>query len=604
MPPGMLNAMKTLIIAALLSLVTPARAQSPTEAAERALDDALMLAYARSPIWMEKYVEHPTMAGDLPDESPEAYAEHRREQAELLARVDGLAREGLDEDTLLAVDLVRYQLALDLESADLFREQMPVNSIGGPQYWLPQLGSFSRLLTERDHENYLSRMSQVPRVLEQSIEQMRAGIAAGRVAPRPAVEPAVSQARAQAVDSAERSPFFKPFLARPESDPQAQRARSIIRDQIAPAYAAFADFLEREYLPACRETVGISQSVDGVRAYELALREHTTLPLNADEVHRIGLREVARIRAEMHETIKRTDWYGASGSSIADDDERFRAFTEFLRTDPRFYFTTEDELLDAYRAAAKRIDPELVRLFGRLPRLPYGIRPIPPFAAKFSPTAYYYAGSIDEGRPGYFMANTSELNQRPAYDIIALTLHEAMPGHHLENALNDELESVHPVRRATGFTAFGEGWGLYSERLGLEMGDDPERGLYADPYDDFGRLNFEIWRAIRLVVDSGLHAKGWTRQRAIDYMRDNSGASERNIANEIDRYIGWPGQATAYKIGELKIRELRAMAEQELGDRFDVRAFHDHLLGAGSLPLPVLEERMRRWVDGNLAGDL
>jgi prolyl oligopeptidase len=588
--------MKTLIRSALVALAAPVLAQSPTEAAEQALDDALMLAYARSPVWMEKYIEHPTMAGDLPDESPEAYAEYRERQAELLARVEGLAREGLDEDTLLTVDLVRYQLALDLEAADLFREQMPVNSIGGPQYWLPQLESFSKLLTERDRENYLSRLAQVPRTLEQSIVQMRAGITAGRVAPRPSVEPAVAQARAQAVESAERSPFFKPFLARPAGDPQAERARAIILQQIAPAYAAFADFLEREYLPACRETVGISQSIDGVRAYEIALREHTTLPLTADEVHDIGLREVARIRAEMHETIKRTDWYASTGSAIADDDGRFRAFTEFLRTDPRFYFTTEDELLDAYRAAAKRIDPELVRLFGRLPRLPYGIRPIPPFAAKFSPTAYYYAGAIDEGRPGYFMANTSELSQRPRYDIIALTLHEAMPGHHLENALNDELEGVHPVRRATGFTAFGEGWGLYSERLGLEMGDDPERGLYADPYDDFGRLNFEIWRAIRLVVDSGLHAKGWSRQRAIDYMRDNSGATERNIVNEIDRYIGWPGQATAYKIGELKIRELRAMAEQRLGARFDVRAFHDHLLGAGSLPLPVLEERMKRWV--------
>lgn len=583
-------------VAVLVVWACTSLAQSVTEAAERLLDDYLLLEYTRSPIWMAKYVDDDSMAGDLPSEAPRAYEEHRRRQAALLERARGLDREGLDEDTRLGVELVEYRLELSLDAAALRREQMPVTSIGGPQYWLPQLARFSSLRTAADHEHYLSRLAQVDRVLAESIAQMRAGMAAGRVPPRVVIRPAIAQARAQVVESPTRSPFYEPFAARPAEDAQAERARRIIADEIVPAYAEFAEFLETEYLPACRESVGISEGVDGVLAYEIALREHTTLPLTADEVHEIGLREVARIRAEMMDTIRRTDWHATHGRAFESDDAMFEAFTGYLRTDPRFYFESEEALLDGYRALAKEIDPEMVKLFGRLPRLPYGIRPIPRFAARFSPTAYYYSGSVEEGRPGYFMANTSELDQRPKYDMVALTLHEAVPGHHLENALNDELEGVHPVRRAIGFTAFGEGWGLYAERLGLEIGPDPDRGLYGDPYDDFGRLNFEIWRSIRLVVDTGLHAKGWTRQQAIDYMRANSGATDRNITSEIDRYIGWPGQATAYKIGELKIREIRDRAEHTLGDAFDIRAFHDALLGGGSLPLSVLEQRMNRWI--------
>lgn len=600
------------LAAGQVGLASAARAQDREAAhgageaaaeATRLLDGYLRLQYTRSPIWLAKYVDDPFLADDLPSESVESYAEHRRRQRQLLAEAEALALDGLDEETRLAVELVAYQLGLDLEVGELRREQMPVTSIGGPQYWLPQLARFSPMRTTEDETNYVSRLGQVARVLAETTEQMQAGVELGRVPPKAVIRPAIAQARAQVVEDATRSPFYQPFAARPMSDPLAEQARRVIQREIVPAYEAFADFLEDEYLPACRDSVGISEGIDGVRAYEIALREHTTLRIGADEVHEIGLKEVARIRSEMMETIRRTDWFTGVAGSFESDDAVFDAFTEYLRTDPRFYFESEEQLLDAYRAVAKKADPEMVKLFGRLPRLPYGIRPIPRFAAKFSPTAYYYSGSIEEGRPGYFMANTSDLDQRPSYDIVALTLHEAVPGHHLENALNDELEDVHPVRKTIGFTAFGEGWGLYAERLGLEIGDDPQRGLYADPYDDFGRLNFEIWRAIRLVVDSGLHAKGWTRDEAIGYMRANSGATEQNIINEIDRYIGWPGQATAYKIGELTIRRLRAEAEAALGDRFDVRSFHDALLSGGSLPLPVLEGRMRRWTEARLAAD-
>jgi uncharacterized protein (DUF885 family) len=590
--------MKKLALLAAASVVTlSAFAQSAAERAEQVLDQYLMLEYMRSPVWMEKYVEQKLMAGRLPSEAPRAYEQHYRRQQQVLESLERIDRDQLDADTRLSIDLVEYKLELSLEGSRLYREQMPVTSIGGPQYWLPQLGRFSKLQTPQDYDLYINRLTEIPRVLAETTAQMRLGMEAGRVPPRVIIEPAIAQARNQVVPRPMLSPFYQPFASRPPADPQARRAFAVIEEQVVPAYEQFADFLESEYLPACRETVGISQGVDGVAAYEFALREHTTLDISADEVHQIGLDEVARIRAEMMDTIRRTDWFETHGSQHDNDDALFDAFTDYLRTDPRFYFDSEEQLLDGYRALSKLIDPEMVKLFTNLPRMPYGVAPIPRFAARFSPTAYYYSGSVEEGRAGYFMANTSELDQRPTYDMVALTLHEAVPGHHLQNALHDEMEGLHPVRKSMSFTAFGEGWGLYAERLGLEIGDDPQYGLYADPYDDFGRLNFEIWRAIRLVVDSGLHAKGWTRQEAIDYMRANSGATERNITSEIDRYIGWPGQATAYKIGELKIRELRAHAEDTLGESFDLRAFHDELLSLGSVPLPVLEEHMRRWVD-------
>ncbi|MEO1583696.1 MAG: DUF885 domain-containing protein [Planctomycetota bacterium] len=576
-------------------------AQLAADEAERVLDQYLLTEYMRSPVWLEKYVDQKIMAGRLPSEAPRAYADYYRRQQQILERIERMDLSSLDDDLRLSVELVQYKLDLSLEASALRREQMPVTSIGGPQYWLPQLPRFSKLQTPLDYDEYLSRLGEIPRVLAETEAQMRLGMEAGRVPPRVIIEPAVAQARAQVVARPMLSPFYQPFADRVPSDPQARRAFAVIEEEVVPAYELFAEFLESEYLPACRETVGISEGIDGIAAYEIALREHTTLELSADEVHEIGLAEVARIRSEMMETIRRTDWFETwtdktGGTSESDDDTMFDAFVTYLRTDPRFYYETEEELLDGYRAISKLIDPEMVKLFRVLPRMPYGVAPIPRFAARFSPTAYYYSGSVEEGRPGYFMANTSSLDQRPTYDMIALTLHEGVPGHHLQNALHDEMDTVHPVRNAISFTAFGEGWGLYAERLGLEIGDDPEFGLYADPYDDFGRLNFEIWRAIRLVVDSGLHAKGWSRDEAIGYMRANSGATETNIRNEIDRYIGWPGQATAYKIGELKIRELRAHAESALGDAFDVRDFHDELMSLGSVPLPVLESHMRRWV--------
>ncbi len=365
--------------------------------------------------------------------------------------------------------------------------------------------------------------------------------------------------------------------------------------------------------------------IDGLPRYQFELRRHTTTTLTPDQIHQIGLREVARIRAEMLRVIARTDF---AGKVTLKDSELLAAFITHLRTDPRFYFTDKRDQLTAYRDLCKRIDADLPTFFRMLPRNPYGVRELPAFAAPSSPNAYYYYGSIRSGVSGTFMVNTYRLDQRPRYEMVALALHEAVPGHHLQLALADELEGVHPFRTLLEHTVFVEGWALYAERLGLEMAGGGQnrsptaqegltsaainpadmasaypgeplggQGLYADPYDDFGRLTYEMWRACRLVVDPGIHAMGWTRQQAIDFMLQNSALSPLNIEREVDRYIAWPGQACAYKIGELKIRELRTRAEARLGERFDIRTFHDVVLGAGAVPLEVLEARVNSYLE-------
>ncbi|MEO1511176.1 MAG: DUF885 domain-containing protein, partial [Planctomycetota bacterium] len=588
------------VIASVSVAQMPGGGQEDGESARllELMDGLLDIAYEADPVSVEPYIDEPTRSGELADVSPRSVERRYNRLRRLRAELRTVNPERLEESRRLDLELTVYMVDRRLDLERFEPEQMPVGSINGPQYWLPQLADFVPLITEAERGLYLDRLKMVERHLAQHTEQMRRGILAGRTPPKVVIRPAIAQARSQVVEDPTASSFYRPFADRPD-DPMAAMARAVIREGIVPAYERFAEFLETEYLPACRDTFGISESVDGPPVYDARIREHTTLALTADGVHEIGLAEVARIRAEMFEVIARTDF---PLKNSLEGDELFTAFVEYLRTDPRFYFTEAEDLLDAYRVLSKKIDAELPELFGVLPRLPYGVREIPLFAARFSPTAYYYPGSLRDGRAGYFMANTYALDQRPKYDIVALTLHEAVPGHHFQIALAEELEDAHPLRRMAGFTAFVEGWALYAERLGLEVGEDRvddgvERGLYADPYDDFGRLNYEMWRAMRLVVDTGIHSKGWSRQRAIDFMLANSANTEVDTANEVDRYIGWPGQALGYKLGELKIRELRAFAEDELGDAFDIRAFHDELLSDGALPLPVLESKMRRWVE-------
>ena len=349
------------------------------------------------------------------------------------------------------------------------------------------------------------------------------------------------------------------------------------------------------YLPGARETIGASTLPDGEAWYAYRARRSTTTDMSPREIHELGLAEVERIRAEMEAVIASTAEARAADPDAPEGDD-FEAFAEWLRTDPRFYHDTPEALLAEYRDIAKRADPELASLFGTLPRLPYGVKAVPSFAEKSQTTAYYRGGSREAGRPGWFYANTYALDTRPRWEMEALTLHEAVPGHHLQIALAQEMEDLPRFRRHGGYTAFVEGWGLYAESLGEEM------GFYEDPYSKFGQLTYEMWRAVRLVVDTGMHAFGWDRQRAIDFFAANSSKSLHDITVEIDRYIVWPGQALAYKIGELKIKELRARATEALGNDFDVREFHDVVLGAGAVPLEILERRVDAWIDEEAGG--
>jgi len=544
--------------------------------------------------------------GMIRDESPAAYAQRLSDVTDRARRLRAIDFSRLTEAERVDADLLGYELERYIKGAKFHVEQMPLDARNGPQIALPQLGMSLPLHSTREYDGYVAVLEKIPNYIDQTIEQMKLGVKAGRVPPRVTMLGTVEQARSLASAEVARkpsgSPFFDPLRAMPETNPLVIRAKKAISDGIVPAFARLADYLEKEYIPSCRESVGASDGVDGVAAYTFALEGHTTTKLTPDEIHQIGLSEVARIRAEMFKVIARTDF---PRRDELHGDELFSAFVGYLRTDPRFYYTDAEAMLRDYRDLCKRVDAELPGLFGKLPRNAYGVKEMPALGAPSSPSAYYYPGSIKGGVPGYFVVNTYKPDQRPKYEMRALALHESVPGHHLQIALAQEMEDVHPYRTFTGYTAFVEGWALYAERLGLEMSEEAASrpssgaggsGIYSGPYDDFGRLSFEMWRACRLVVDTGIHAKGWTRKQAIDFMLTNTALSALNIEREVDRYIGWPGQACGYKIGEIKIRELRARAEKSLGQAFDRRAFHDAVLGVGAVPLPVLEARIDRWI--------
>lgn len=603
------SAIRRALTLALLTLLAPlamAQGYLPECPSERdpalwdLMNRAIDLMYENDPMGIGPLLADESRNDELGDNSAAAIEKGTQRFAELLDELRALDRSDFSDRDHLSADLLIYQWEQDHRLAAYKRWQMPVTSIGGPQVWLPQMGDSVPLITRQHYADYLTRLKRVPIVVGDHMDNMRLGVADGRVPPRVVVEPAVQQAMAQA-DPAFRedptlSPFYKPFKDLDHDDPLAAEAREVIAQRIIPVYMELAVFLSNEYLPHCRDSIGAAQGIDGTDGYSAMITSHTTLPqYDADDVHRIGLAEVERIKNEMMEVISRTDWSGNRGS-YASADTKFQAFTEYLRTDPRFYYDDPDALLDGYKVISKTIDPELITLFGHHPRLPYGVRPLPGLSAESAPTAYYYPGSLNAGRSGYFVANLTKLDQRPKYEMMALTLHEAVPGHHFQIAIAQEIENQHPIRKTMGFTGFVEGWALYAEKLGLEMGEG-EHGLYSDPYADFGRLNFEMWRALRLVVDTGMHAKGWSRERAVELMQANSALSEHNINAEVDRYIGWPGQATGYKMGEIEIIKLRRSLEEELGEDFDLRAFHDELLSDGALPLPVLIQKMNRWAD-------
>ncbi|MCB1624952.1 MAG: DUF885 domain-containing protein [Pseudomonadales bacterium] len=585
---------------ALLALIAvlcggPTVALGATVAADRSTratpSTALAALFDRA--WQRDLADDPLAAsyfGDrryedrLPDLSAQAIARRNAADRQVLIELAAIDRGTLLPDEQLSYDLFRLEYAGRIDAQSYKPWLYQIRPSDGPQS-LSETAELLPFQTAKDYDNWIARLRGIDSYLKQYEENLQLAIRERRTQPRVIMEKALAQLQKQLVDQPEASPFFAPFKRMPETIPESEHERlrsaglAAIRERVLPAYQRFETFFRTRYLPATRTSVGIWDTPDGAAFYRNRVALHTTTQMTPDEIHEIGLREVARIRGEMRKVMAQVGWRGT-----------LQEFFVHLRTDPKFYFKSPQDLFEAYAATAKRIDPELVRLFGVLPRMPYGVRPIPDTSAPNTTTAYYQGPALDGSRAGYFYVNLYRPEVRPRYEIEVLTSHEAVPGHHLQIALAQELKSLPQFRRNAGITAYVEGWGLYSESLGAEL------GLYQDPYSYFGYLTYDMWRAVRLVVDTGIHAKKWTRQQAIDYFKDNAAKTEADIVNEIDRYISWPGQALAYKIGQLRIRALRTEAEQTLGGKFDIRAFHDQLLGAGALPLDVLEQRMRQWL--------
>jgi len=544
--------------------------------------------------WQRDLAENPltaTYRGDTryddrwPDLTPAALKASSAGDARVLADLDRIPREALSPADQLNYDLFRIQYENRVAEAPFHPEYYDLKAREGPQS-LNETAERMPFEKAADYDTWLRRLAALPAYLDQYAALLRRAASEKRTQPRVIMDRVLPQLQMQLVDRPDDSPFFEPFRKFPDALPEAERqrltteARRVIAEAVIPGYRRFTSVFRDEYLPACRDSVGIWDTPDGRAYYANRAKFHTTTALTPEQIHEIGLAEVARNRAEMLAVMREVGFGGT-----------LQEFFRQLRTDPKFYYATPDELFRAYVYAAKMIEPELPRLFGKLYRTPYGLRVIPATSAPNTTTAYYSGPSIDGKRPGYYYVNLYRPEVRPKYEIEVLTVHEAVPGHHLQIALAQEQADLPKFRRFSGITAYIEGWALYSERLGYDL------GLYQDPYSRFGQLTYDQWRAVRLVVDTGIHHMGWTRQQAIDYFLENAAKTEADIVNEIDRYIAWPGQALAYKIGQLKILELRDRARATLGDRFDIRAFHDTILATGAVPLEIVERTVDHWIE-------
>lgn len=581
-----LLALASVAAALVLTIQLTAGDEEPAERKlERLLEDA----------WQQRLENDPLMATRvgvhrynhlLPQVTETDWRRRRSQYEEHLDRLSTIDRTALSRQDQIDYDIFRQLTEGWIGEIDYHAYRMPLTAGSGFHTEFPQLPDRMPLATTDDYEDYVSRLEAFLEYTRQNLQLMRTGLETGHTLPRVALEGYEPQVRSHVVEDPTDSLLYAPFEDFPEAVPEADRqrlraaGRRAIERSVVPAYRELDAFLGEEYLPATRTAPGASELPRGEDFYSHRVKYFTSLPLTPREVHETGLSEVARIRREMKQVIEETGFEGD-----------FAAFVDFLRTDERFYAKTPEELLRRVSWVLKQMDGKLPELFGHLPRTPYGVKPVPDFLAPKIYTAYYEPPAGDGSRAGYYAVNTYNLPSRPLYEIEALSFHEAVPGHHLQIALQQEIEDLPELRRFEGFTAFTEGWALYSERLGLES------GFYEDPYSNFGRLTYEMWRALRLVVDTGIHAFGWNRQKAIDYMAENSALSVHNITTEVDRYISWPGQALAYKTGELEIRRLRAQAEDALGPRFDLRGFHDVVLGSGAVPLPVLEANVERWIE-------
>jgi uncharacterized protein (DUF885 family) len=590
-PRGASRALSSLLTAALvLGLGLAARSAGASDggdagaALERLFQDA----------WQWQLEDNPLMAsatGDnrfddrLPDLSKSAIEQRAAKRREWLARLAKIDRAQLDPTDQVSYGLFQGQVKADLAEHDFGLWRMPLTAEGGFYNELARMADSMRFETAADYERYLARLQAVPRYFEQQTALLEEGLAAGLTPPKAVLTGFEGTVTTHIVDDPTKSAYYKPFATFPPTVFEADRARlamagrQVIAEIVVPAYRRLLTFMTGRYLPGVRTTVGASELPRGRELYAHLVRYYTTLDVTPRQVHDLGLKEVARIRAEMEQIIRDTGFRGS-----------FAEFLQFLRTDPRFYPKTAEELMMRASYLAKQADGKLAAYFGRLPRQPYGVEPVPDDLAPKYTAGRYVDAPLESKRGGTYWVNTYALDKRSLYTLPALTLHEAVPGHHLQGALSKELQGLPEFRRYLYVNAFGEGWALYTEWLGQEM------GMYPDPYSNFGRLTYEMWRACRLVVDTGVHAFGWSRQQVLDYLAANTALSLHEVETETDRYISWPGQALSYKMGELKIRELRARAERELGPRFDLRAFHDAVLENGTVTLDVLEQQIDGWI--------
>jgi uncharacterized protein (DUF885 family) len=553
--------------------------------------------------WMVEYPEQATAAG-FPgqnrrwrDDSPAGIEARKKHLNDSAAALKAFSRDSLPHAEQINYDLYSDLLNTAEEGLQFGDDPLPFRNVVPQNLWMPinQMSGVQQEAADAistmpnrsvaDYEDILARLESLPVLVEQEQALLEEGLKRGYTPPKLMLRDVPKQIADLIPANPLASALLEPFKTFPLGIPEHERtrltnrAKEIYSARVAPAFQKLHDYIASSYLPACRESIAATALPKGAEAYAFHVRWQTTTNLTPQQIHEIGLSEVKRIRAEMDKIIASTNFRGA-----------FHEFTEFLRNDPRFYFDKPDDLVNGYRIIAKKIDPELAHLFGKLPRLPYGVTPIPDFKAPSQTTAYYQAGAPNVGRPGYYFVNTYNLHARPKWEMEALSLHESVPGHHLQISLAQELENEPEFRKHTGYSAFVEGWALYCESLGEEL------GMYKDPYSKFGQLSYEMWRAVRLVVDTGMHAQGWTRDQAIQFFKDNTGKTDQDITVEVDRYIVWPGQALAYKLGQLKIRELRTQAEKRQGAKFNVRAFHDAVLENGALPLNVLSAHMENWM--------
>jgi uncharacterized protein (DUF885 family) len=543
--------------------------------------------------WDYQMERNPTWASTLgdrrwnnrwPDVSLEAVARDHQHSEEVFEKLKGIDRSALAPKDQLNYDLFKRDYEIGVEEYQYRWYLIRLNQRGGIQT-ANQLSDALRFETSKDYEDWVLRLRSFPAYMDQTMALMREGIRARMLLPKIVLQRVPAQIDKQIVADSAESPFYAPFKQFPSSISPAEQgrlataARMAIESEVVPAFQRFKQFFVGEYLPASFDQVGAWQMPNGREMYAFFARRYTTTTMTPEEIHQIGLSEVQRIHGEMEASKERAGYQGS-----------LNEFFQFLRTDPRFHYNTPDELLTAYRALAKRIDPNLVKGFRTLPRLPYGVEPIPEAVAPDTTAAYYFPGAADGSRAGTYYVNLYEPEARPKWEMMALSLHESVPGHHLQIALAMEKPELPNFRRYGQYDAFVEGWALYAESLGQEM------GLYDNPYVEFGRLTYEMWRAVRLVVDTGIHFMRWDRQRAINYFMANAAKTELDVVNEIDRYIAWPGQALAYKIGQLKITELRRRASEALGGSFDLREFHDVVLSQGSLPLDILARNVNDWI--------